>query len=156
MQHAENRRSSTPQDASGLHIGIVVSRYNPDITEALLVGAQETLAAWQVPKDHISVVHVAGSFELPYGASFLISQKPELNAVIVLGCIVKGETEHDRHIAGAVAQGLMDLSLATQIPVSFGVLTVNTMEQAVARTVGEANKGKEAAIAALESALLHI
>lgn len=154
MQHADNRTASTPQDASGLHIGIVVSRYNPDITEALLAGAKETLGAWQVPEAHISVIHVAGSFELPYGASFLIEKEPRTNAVIALGCIVKGETEHDRHIAGAVAQGLMDLSLAKQLPVSFGVLTVNTLEQAVARTVGEANKGKEAAIAALEAALL--
>ena len=144
---------SKTQDASKLHVGIVVSRYNADITENMLRGAQETLFAWGAKEKNVSILHVPGSFELPFGCSILLSRAKKPDALIALGCIVKGETEHDRHIASAVSQGLMNLSLATHTPISFGVLTVNKLAQARVRSRGKENKGAEAAAAALHMAL---
>lgn len=140
-------------DASGLTAGIVVSRFNEDITKGLLKGALATLKEWKVKSANITTVWVPGSFELPYGCQKLILDKrPDI--VIALGCVLKGETKHDEYIANAVAHGLMRLSLDYKLPVAFGVLTPNTLEQAKARSEGKFNKGREAALAALEVALL--
>lgn len=120
----------------------------------MLEGAKETLRAWQVPDENVQVLHVPGSFEVPYAAQKMLSGNPKPDAVIALGCIIKGETDHDRYLAASVTDALMRLSLEHTIPVSSGVLTVNTVEQAQARTKGEMNRGKEAAVAALSCALL--
>ncbi|MDP3957672.1 MAG: 6,7-dimethyl-8-ribityllumazine synthase [bacterium] len=142
------------KNASKLKIGIVVSNYYADtITGKLLLGAQAVLKEWKVSPKNITVVRVPGCFEIPYGCSVLLKRK-KFDALITLGCIVKGETEHDRYIASAVSQGIMDLILAYKVPIAFGVLTVNNLAQAEARSTGENNKGKEAAIAALEAAFL--
>ncbi len=141
-----------PKDASGLTVGIVVSDFNTDITHALLVGAQETCKEWGVTK--VQVVHVPGSFEIPFAVQKLLSREPKVHAVIALGCIIKGETDHDRYLATAVTDALVRLSLDHHVPVSSGVLTVNTLDQAIARTKGEMNRGREAAVAALTSALI--
>lgn len=119
----------------------------------MLDGALEILRASGVREKDTRIVRVPGSFEIPHGCrKLLAAKKPD--AIIALGCIIKGETDHDRYIASAVAQGIMQLIVESGIPIAFGVLTTNTLAQARARSRGTANKGAEAAIAALESALL--
>lgn len=142
------------RNASALKIGIVVSEYYADvITGKLLIGALDVLKKAKVAQKNITVVRVSGCFEIPYGCIVLLKRK-KFDAIITLGCIVKGETEHDRYIASAVSQGIMNLSLAYTVPISFGVITVNNLAQAKVRSTGENNKGKEAALAALEMAFL--
>jgi 6,7-dimethyl-8-ribityllumazine synthase len=153
MQRKNYQKKRDVKDASRLTVGIVVSRFNSDITDKLLAGAKETLAKWRVPEKNIVVLSVPGSFEIPYGCLTLMKQKPD--AVVALGCIIKGETEHDRYIAAATASGIMQVSLAHRVPISFGVITVNNLRQAKARASGQANKGAEAAQAALELAFLN-
>lgn len=140
-------------DASKLKIGIVVSKYYNDITGRLLSGALETLRAWKVSEKNITVMRVSGSFEISYGCLAVIKKKKP-DAVIALGCVIKGETNHDEHIAHAVAQGITNLQIKYETPISFGIVTTNNMKQAVVRSTGNNNKGIEAATAALESALL--
>ena len=137
-----------------LRIGIVVSRFNADITERMLAGALETLRAWRVREGSIEVIHVPGSFEIPFACRTLVSGKKKPDAIIALGCIIKGETDHDRYIASAVSHGIMQVMLEHGVPISFGVITTNNLKQAEVRSRGKANKGIEAAVAALESALL--
>ena len=141
-------------DGSSFKIGIVVSEWNADITNALLEGAKETLLKAGVLEDNIEVLYVPGSFELPWGARQIM--KPgKRDAVICLGCIIQGETKHDEYIASAVASGIMQLGLMSGIPVIFGVLTTNTEEQAKERAGGKhGNKGSEAAVAALQMAIV--
>jgi len=139
-------------DGSSFKIGIVVSQWNADITNALLEGAQDTLLKAGVLSDNIEILYVPGSFELPWGARQIM--KPgKRDAVICLGCIIQGETRHDEYIASAVASGIMQLGLMSGVPVIFGVLTTNTEEQAKDRAGGKhGNKGSEAAAAALQMA----
>ena len=138
---------STGKDLS---IGIVVSDWNQEVTFALLSAAEATLVKHGVQEGRIFVHHVPGSFELPIGAQFLIeSLHPD--AVILLGCVIQGETRHFDFICQAVAQGCMDLGLKSNVPVIFGVLTTNTLEQAIDRAGGKhGNKGIEAAVTALQ------
>ncbi len=99
------------------------------------------------------VMHVPGSFEVPYAAKKLLMSLPKPDAIIALGCIVKGETSHDQYLAASVTDALMRLSLDHETPVASGVITANTLDQAIARTKGELNRGREAALAALQTAL---
>ena len=141
------------KDASKYTVGIVVSNYYAEITDELLSGAMETLRAWGVAEENISVARVSGIFEIPYGClSLLTQEKPD--AIVTLGVIVKGETDHDQYIAHAVAQGIMELTVKFEKPISFGVVTVNNLEQAIARSTGANNKGAEATISALEAVML--
>jgi len=141
-------------DGSSFKIGIVVSQWNADITNALLEGAQDILLKSGVLQDNIEVLYVPGSFELPWGARQLMKQGKR-DALICLGCIIQGETKHDEYIASAVASGIMQLGLMSGIPVIFGVLTTNTEEQAKERAGGKhGNKGVEAATAALQMAIV--
>lgn len=137
-----------------MRIGIAVSRYNENITRGLLEGARAALEKRGFtiqPKDE---VWVPGAFELP-AAVQAMAQSKRYDAVIALGCILKGETSHNLYIAQAVAQGLMRVMIDTGVPVAFGVLTPNTMAQAKARAgKGTSNKGTECAEAALEMAAL--
>ncbi|TAE79169.1 MAG: 6,7-dimethyl-8-ribityllumazine synthase [Bacteroidetes bacterium] len=131
-------------------IGIVVAEWNTDVTGALLAGAMEYLQSLGVKEKNIIIHHVPGSFELPLGAQFLAAQK-SIDAVITLGCVIQGETRHFDFICNACAQGVMDVGLAFNIPVVFGVLTTNTQEQALERAGGKhGNKGVEAAETALK------
>lgn len=142
-------------DGSSFKIGIAVAQWNPDVTLALLEGAQNILKEAGVLKENIEVIHVPGSFELPWGARHLLTSKKQ-NAIICLGCIIKGETKHDDYIANAVATGIMQLGLTSGVPVVFGVVTTNTPEQALDRAGGKhGNKGAEAAATALQLAQLH-
>ena len=136
-------------EAGSMRIGIVVSEWNPVVTENLLKGCVETLSAHGVRLDNIHIVHVPGSFELPMGASLLITNR-SVEGVICLGSIVRGETPHFEFVSLACANGVMEVGIKTGKPVIFGVLTDDNQEQATARSGGEkGNKGIEAAVAAI-------
>ncbi len=131
-------------------VGIVVSEWNETITEALLEGAIETLLEQKVNRDNIKIHYVPGSFELSLGAQFL-AQKETIDAVITLGCVIQGETRHFDFICDAVAQGITNVGLKYDKPIIFGVLTTNTLQQALDRAGGKhGNKGEEAAITAVK------
>ncbi len=137
-----------------MRFAIVVSRYNQNITQGLLDGALSVFKKSKIDWNSVKVVWVPGTFEIPLAAKKLaLSHK--YKAVIALGCILKGETSHNHYIALAASLGLMNISLETGIPVSFGILTPNNLKQALARSrIGSANKGVEAAEAAIEMAEL--
>ena len=128
-------------------VGIVVSRFNGEISNRLLESALEALAAAGVADERITVMPVPGAFELPIGAMALAKTR-RYSCVVALGCVVRGETAHFEYVAGEAASGLQLAGLETGVPVAFGVLTVDTAEQAEAR----AEKGADAARAALEMA----
>jgi 6,7-dimethyl-8-ribityllumazine synthase len=140
--------------AAGYRFAIVVSRFNEEITEGLLTGARAALASAQVRTDDITLIRVPGAFEIPATVRRLAETK-RFDAIICLGCVIKGDTMHFEYIASAVSQGIMDVGTATGIPVAFGVLTTLTDEQAAIRAAdGPDNKGREAALAAIEMATL--
>jgi 6,7-dimethyl-8-ribityllumazine synthase len=140
--------------AAGYRFAIIVSRFNPEITDGLLTGARAALESAQVRAEDITLVRVPGAFEIPVAARRLANTK-RFDAIICLGCVIKGDTMHFEYIASAVSQGIMDVGTATGIPVTFGVLTTLTDEQAAVRAAaGANNKGREAALAAVEMATL--
>ena len=127
-----------------------MSRYNESITGRLLAGAIETLTSHGVAADAIDVAWVPGAFELPLVADRLAGSRQYV-AVLVLGAVIRGETTHDQHINRAVSMALMDAGLRSGVPVLFGLLTCDTLEQAIHRAGGNmGNKGAECAEAALE------
>ncbi|MCL6501064.1 MAG: 6,7-dimethyl-8-ribityllumazine synthase [Pirellulales bacterium] len=138
------------QRAPAGKLAIVVSRYNQAVTSRLLSGALETLAAHGVPDQAVDVAWVPGAFELPLAASRMAHTR-RYQAIICLGAVVRGETTHDQHINRAVSLELARLAAATGLPVLFGLLTCESLEQAFQRAGGSAgNKGSECALAALE------
>ncbi|MGB3800573.1 MAG: 6,7-dimethyl-8-ribityllumazine synthase [Lewinella sp.] len=142
-------------DATPMRFGIVVADWNADITHALYAGCFETLQKHGATEDKIHTVQVPGTFELPAAARMLAGRE-KLDAVICLGCVIKGETKHDEYINNAVSQGLVNLSIATGQPFIFGVLTPNSHEQALDRAGGQhGNKGVEAAVTAIRMAELY-
>ena len=133
---------------------IVAARFNSTIVDALLTGAIDGLKRHGVSDDHISVFRVPGSFEIPLVAQTL-GESAKYAAVICLGAVIKGDTDHYDHVSGATTSGIAQASLATGVPVIFGVLTCDTLEQAINRAGGKAgNKGFEAAVTAVEMANL--
>ena len=140
--------------ATGCRFAIVVSTFNEEITAGLLTGARDVLSDTGVRDQDVTVVHVPGAFEIPVMA-LRLAKAGDYDAVICLGCLIKGETMHFEYIASAASQGIMNVSTVTGVPVAFGVLTAMTDEQAEARSApGPANKGREAALAAVEMATL--
>ena len=138
--------------ASGLRFAIVVARWNHFITDRLVEGSLDAIARHGGDADNTVVIYVPGAFELPMGARILLQHK-KLDAVICLGCVIKGDTSHDEYINQAVATGLTNLSLTSSKPCIFGLLTVNTLEQAQDRAGGKhGNKGTEAAVTAIRMA----
>lgn len=132
-----------------MRIGIVVSRFNDFITDRLLSAAQQTIRDAGVAADVI-VLRVPGAFEIPIAAQRL-AESARVDAVVCLGCVIRGETPHFEYIAAACAHGITAAAAATGVPMTFGVLTTNTEEEALARAgEGDANKGREAALAAIE------
>ena len=132
------------------HFGIVVSRYNESITKRLLDGAVETLRSHGVGDTAIDVAHVPGAWELPIVAQRMASCG-RYAAVVCLGAVIRGETTHDRYINRAVSAALCDIALRTDVPVLFGLLTCQTLEQAIHRAGGNVgNKGAECADAAVQ------
>ena len=146
--------SGIPLQASLGRFGIVVSRYNESITGKLLAGATKTLAAAGIPDDAIDVVWVPGAWEIPLVADRLVETKLYA-AVLCLGAVIRGETTHDQHINRQVSLSLGELALRGKLPVLFGLLTCESMEQAIHRSGGNVgNKGVECAQAALEMVTL--
>ena len=154
VKNLSSHAADSVPDGEGYLFGIVVADWNPAITEALLKGAIDTLKKYQVRKNDIKVIHVPGSFELTAGADLLASNLMP-DAIICLGCVIQGETRHFEFICNAVANGLTQVTLDYSLPVIFGVLTTDTMQQAIDRSGGKhGNKGVESAITALKMAVL--
>ena len=145
---------TTIPNAKDFRFGIVVSEWNPEITEGLYSGAEEALLDCGAEKDKITRWNVPGSFELIYGSKKMIADN-NFDAIIAIGSVIQGETKHFDFVCSATAQGIKDLNVQTDTPVIFCVLTDNTMQQAIDRSGGiHGNKGAEAAIAAIKMAAL--
>ncbi|GHA85251.1 6,7-dimethyl-8-ribityllumazine synthase [Cognatilysobacter bugurensis] len=146
MAHFEGDLRCPP----GARFAIIASRWNPRITDTLVAGARQALAAHGVPESAVDVVRVPGAWEIPLAAAG-IAQAGAHAAVVALGCVVRGDTRHYEHVADRCAEGLMRVSLDYRLPVANGVLAVERHEDAEARAGGShGNKGEEAALAALE------
>lgn len=154
MSESRSRTDLAPDAAAGWRFGVVVSRFNEGITERLLEGARETLAAHGASGDDVETVHVPGAYELPMGAALLASRE-DIHAVICVGALVRGETPHFDVLASSVAHALQDVAREFALPVAFGLITCDNEEQAWARAGGaRGNKGEEAALAAIEMVAL--
>ena len=141
-------------DSSDMKIGIVVSQWNNKITDGLFNGAFTTLIESGVSENNIEKIEVPGSFELVFGAKIL--SRKDIDAIICLGSVIQGETKHFDYVCQAVSNGIKDLNITLNIPVIFGVLTDNTIEQALNRSGGKhGNKGIEAAVTAIKMAHLN-
>ena len=141
-------------NAVGLRFALVVSRFNSFITDRLLAGALDALEAAGAGKENVTVVHVPGSFEIPLTAKKL-AEGGRVDAVIAIGCVLRGETAHFDYVASEVARGVQLAQLDTGIPVIFCVLTCDTLEQAIERAgLKSGNKGYDAGLAAIEMANL--
>ncbi|WP_413999183.1 6,7-dimethyl-8-ribityllumazine synthase [Flavobacterium sp. W1B] len=150
---SEYDKNSIP-NAKDFRFGIVVSEWNESITEGLYNGAFEALLDNQVPLQQIVRWNVPGSFELIYGAKKML-QTQKVDAVIVIGCVIQGQTKHFDFVCEGVTQGIKDLNVQTDVPVIFCVLTDNNMQQSIDRSGGiHGNKGTEAAIAAIKMAYI--
>lgn len=135
-------------------IALIVARYYPDIVDGLVSGARATLAEAGVPEANVVVIEVPGAFEIPQAARRAAADGG-FDAIIGIGCLIKGDTMHFEYLAAAVCGGLMDAAHATDVPMAFGVLTTLDEEQARVRSAaGPGNKGREAARAAIEMAAL--
>ncbi len=129
---------------------IVAARFNGFIVDPLIAGATDALARHGVPADRIDLVRVPGAFEIPLVAQTIAKSKTYA-AIICLGCVIRGETDHYDHVAGAATSGIANASIALGIPIIYGVLTCETLEQAIHRAGAKAgNKGYEAAVTAIE------
>ena len=141
-------------ERAGHRFAIVVSRFNEEITDGLLRGAREVFSEASVRDEDLTIVRVPGAFEIPIAAQRL-AESGDYDAIVCLGCLIKGDTMHFEYIAEAASHGIVQAAAATGIPMAFGVLTTMTEEQAVERSgTGPGNKGREAAAAAMEMATL--
>ena len=146
--HTEVKSSASARDR---RVGVIVSRYHQRITDALREAAVETFIRAGGAEDDLLIAHASGAFEIPVLAKAML-ERGDLDAIVALGCIITGETPHDRYIAQAVSSALTALTIEHGTPIAFGVLTCQTMAQAKARSGGpEGNKGEEAMIAAIEA-----
>ena len=154
LQNLSNYDSSQVPSAKKMKFGIVVADWNAEITHELMKGAYETLLAHGAKEDNLLVKHVPGSFELILGAQFM-AEYADLDGVICLGCVIQGETPHFTYVCQGVTHGIAELNMNYNIPLIFGLLTTNTLEQAKERAGGKlGNKGVEAAITAIKMAVL--
>ena len=145
-----NEMTGIDGDLPSGEIAIVASRYNPAICDNLVAGAIQTLISAGYARDAITVARVPGAWELPTIVKTMIDHRNVI-AAIALGCVIKGETTHDEHINRAVSLSLMDMGVQSGRPIAFGLLTCNTLEQAIQRSGGNVgNKGHESAEAVLE------
>ena len=150
LHNLSNYDTTTVPDGNGWKIGIVVSEWNEEVTGALLDGAFNTLLKHGVNKEDIIVRFVPGSFELVYGSAVMI-EDTDVDAVIAIGCVIRGDTPHFDYICQGATQGLAELNRLAEVPVIYGLLTCNTMQQALDRCGGElGNKVDECAIPALK------
>jgi len=140
--------------AAGCRFAIVVSGFNGEVTSGLLKGARQALAEASVRDEEVTVLRVPGAFEIPVTA-MRAAESGRFDAVICIGCLIKGETLHFEYIASAACHGIVEAAAATGVPMALGVLTTLTEEQALERAAdNEVNKGREAALAAVEMATL--
>lgn len=138
--------------AEGRHVAVVVSKYNDFVTDRLQASAVAALEGAGVASSDITIVRVPGAFEIPLAAQHA-AESGRYDAIVCLGCLIRGETPHFEYISSAVSHGLTTAAAATGVPMAFGVLTTNSVEEAAARAGdGPGNKGHEAAMAALEMA----
>jgi 6,7-dimethyl-8-ribityllumazine synthase len=138
----------------GLNIAIVVSRFNDLITRQLLAGAEDCLRRHDVEAERVDVAWVPGSFEIPLVARKL-AQSGRYQAVVCLGAVIRGETPHFEYVAGQVSSGIAQAGLETGVPVIFGIITADSLEEALERAGGKmGNKGHDAAVSAIEMANL--
>lgn len=146
---------SAVPDGNPYTIAVVAAEWNPDVTDALLHGAVDTLLEHGVREENLIVRRVPGTFELSSAADMLLAA-PEVDAVICIGCVIQGETRHFEFICQAVSQGITNVALKRERPVIFSVLTCDTMQQALDRAGGKhGNKGVEGAITALKMCKFH-
>jgi len=139
-------------DASGLRLGIVVSRFNSAITEKLLEGGIDAFVRYGGKRENLTVLRVPGSFEIPSGAQKLASTS-KFDAIACIGCLIRGETGHFDYLATEVTRGIDEVALKYGIPVTYGVITSDTVEQALNRAgIKYGNKGVDATVAAIEMA----
>ena len=144
------------QSAKDLRFGVVVSRFNDFITSNLLVGALEGFKESRVNEANLKILKVPGAFEIPQAAKKLCSTGISIDAVVCLGAVIRGETSHFDYICAEASRGIGQVGLEFNIPVLFGVLTTENLEQAIARSgSGSSNKGRETALAAVEMATLY-
>ena len=136
-------------DGSGVRVALIVSRFNDRVTSRLLQGAEECLERHGCGAKQRSVLHVPGAWEIPQAAK-KVAALGRHDAIVALGALIRGETAHFEYLAAQVSRGLSQVGLDFGIPTIFGVLTTETMDQAMARARGNHNKGREAAVAALE------
>ena len=154
MRHREPEAPSELPGAAGYRFALIVSRFNHSITEALRVSARAALVEAGAADPDLEEFAVPGAFELPQAAR-CVAETGRFDAIVCLGCVVRGATPHFEYISSSVAQGIMDAAGETGVPVAFGVLTTDTLAQAEERSGGgRDNKGWEAAVAALEMAVL--
>ncbi|MFA6094105.1 MAG: 6,7-dimethyl-8-ribityllumazine synthase [Elusimicrobiota bacterium] len=146
---------SSRENAKSARYGIVVSRFNEEVTEKLLANCLSTLQKAGVPKSHIDWVSVPGAYEIPWVAQEL-ALCGRYDVVVCLGAVLKGETSQNEHIARSVIESLQSIILKTRVPCVLGVITPRTWKQAVARTKGENDRGQESALAALDLAELKL
>jgi 6,7-dimethyl-8-ribityllumazine synthase len=133
-----------------VRVAIVVSRFNHLVTDRLLAGAQEALREAGVAASDVSILRVPGAFEIPITAQ-RVAESSRVDAVVCLGCLIRGATPHFDFIASACAHGITAAAAATGVPMTFGVLTTNTLDEALERAASDdANKGREAAVAAID------
>jgi 6,7-dimethyl-8-ribityllumazine synthase len=145
---------SASLDAGKLKFALVIGRFNDFITQRLVSGACDCIKRHGGDDAAITQVFVPGSFEIPLAAK-KIAESKKYDAIVALGCVIRGQTPHFEHIAGQLARGIATVSLETSVPVAFGVITADTLEQAIDRAGGKAgNKGADAATAAIEMANL--
>lgn len=155
-KNLSNYDKSTLPDAKDFRVGIVVSEWNDQVTNGLFQGAKDALLDCGMLEDNLVRWDVPGSFELIFGAKRMIEVDEQLDAVIVIGCVIKGETMHFDFVCQGVTQGIKDLNLISEIPVIFCVLTDNNEQQSLDRSGGvHGNKGTEAAVAALKMIALN-
>jgi 6,7-dimethyl-8-ribityllumazine synthase len=153
MSELQQHSDLAADAAAGLRFALLVSRFNEDITAALRDAALQTLAAHGADGERVRVHPVPGAFELPMTAARLADGR--VDAIICLGALIRGETPHFEYLSQAVAQGIEQVAVRSGVPVIFGVLTCDTRAHALARAGGDrGNKGAEAALAAIEMALL--
>ncbi len=150
LKNLSDYKKTAIKDIEYLNIAIVVAQWNTSITDALYEAAHKTLIDNGIKENNISKYEVPGTFELTYGAAFLFNRR-RFDAIIVLGCVIKGETPHFDYICQGVANGITQINSQGTTPVIFGVLTTNSLEQAQDRAGGKhGNKGVEAADSALK------
>ncbi len=149
LKNLSNYNESTLPDCKNMRFGIVVADWNEEITHALYEACFDTLMKHGATEENIISVQVPGAYELTSAAGMLIEHK-KIDAIVGLGCVIKGETSHNEYINTSVAMGLTELSIRSGIPCIFGLLTPNTWEQAKDRAGGKhGNKGVEAAVTAI-------